>query len=197
MVIVELSKVKGALQLMLGGEFWRTIDPLIFKNPSSLTGSFPSLEEAECHFFALEEKGARPYAVACLAKRNYSTFGLQELLKKRHVSSENAVRVTERLANEGYINDEEWVRSFIRVNSAKKYGVGHIVQKLKSKKIPEDLYAPILDDFFDESAISQQIRDLLETKYKNRDLSDFKEKNKVIASLIRRGFTFEQVFNVL
>jgi SOS response regulatory protein OraA/RecX len=38
---------------------------------------------------------------------------------------------------------------------------------------------------------------LLKTRYSSRDLTQFKERNKVIASLIRKGFSFSIIRKVI
>ena len=65
-----------------------------------------------------------------------------------------------------------------------------IVEECLMKGISEDLSSEVISRFCKEEVFFKSITHLLETKYKDRDLQNLKECQKVINSLIYRGFDY-------
>lgn len=130
-----------------------------------------------------------------LAMRAYYSRELADLLVEKGSTPEIALQVVDELTQLGYINDREWVQGTIRSLTARKYGPKTIAYKLASKGIPENEYEEFLEEV--NQGQSEQIARLLATKYKNRNLSDFKERQKVIAAVMRKGFDLSEVIQAL
>ncbi len=143
-----------------------------------------------------EYKKLKSYALWLLSRQAMPTARLKEKLIKKEFAIENIKKLIEELENWGYLNDREWAKSFARVQQRKNYAWRLVKQKLKMKGIEESIISEIDAD---ASKQDQQgnIRELMMTKYKSRDLTDIKEKNKVIAALMRRGFDYQQIDAVL
>lgn len=122
---------------------------------------------------------------------------LLRALRDRLVSESISERVVEECLKLGYLNDEEWTKSFVRLQSARKLGPRAIAQKLAAKGISKVAAEEALKVSGSKEQQKAAIAKLLSTRYRKRDLSDYKEKRKVVASLIRRGFDPSLIFDCL
>lgn len=122
---------------------------------------------------------------------------LAAALRRRLFSEETIERIVQELTALGVLNDEEWTASFVRFQSRRKMGPRAIAQKLASKGVRGES----LDKAVEEARLGgdqkETILQLLETRYCKRNLSDPKERKKVIASLVRRGFDLPLIFSTL
>src|SRR5207253_3042304 len=116
---------------------------------------------------------------------------------RRLVSKRTIEKLIADFQNAGYINDSEWIASFVRRYWASGTGPQAIVMKLRAKGIPQEAAESAISLVCTDDAQKGKIQRLLGTKYRNKNLSDFKEKQKVIASLIRKGFDYEEITQVL
>lgn len=128
-----------------------------------------------------------------LARRSYSSHELKAELLKQLVPQELIDNVMSEVISAGYINDNDYLESFIRVSQLKKLGPERIIQKLMHKGFKRETIASKLQLHDSKEERITRIKKLLETSYKTKDLTIFKEKQKVIASLIRKGFSFEDI----
>lgn len=184
-----LDVYKKTYSLSIDGDLWRTVHISIFgKKPS-----FPDvqIEELKDHFTRLEYKGARTFLLRRLALKSYHSEELRKALREREVTSATIDKLLEEFQSQGYINDSAWVSSFVRSLRLQRFGSRAIIQKLRMKGISSD---EIEEDATDERA---PIKKLLETRYRSRDLSEKKERDKVIGALARKGFQLDDIFAVL
>jgi regulatory protein len=164
---------------------------ILGKNPS--IPPCASLDELETILNTLLFKGAKNYAIKRLSIKNQPTNEMDKALKERLVPESIREKIIDEFVSLGYINDEDWINGFIRVQLIKKIGPKAIFQKLISKGISSELISEYLEKHSSPETQQQQIKQLLNTRYKSRDLSDHKQKQKVIASLLRKGFDYEAV----
>lgn len=160
-------------------------------------GNLPTFSESEEHLLGLldqmEASGARQWALKKIAAQPVLSQQLEKSLRERGVSPSTIEQIISDFKRVGYLNDEEWIASFVRVQKMKRVGPQMIVQKLKMKGVPAELIAPYMED----DSTKERIKELLKSKYARRDLTDYKEKQKVVASLARKGYSFEDVFQVI
>lgn len=175
------------LTLWIDEEPWREIHTTIF-------GRRPRFENLD-QFAPLEYKCAKNYALKRLSLKNQPSTELRKALLERLVSTETTQKIVDEMIQYGYINDHDWISSFIRVQKAKKMGPRAIEQKLRMKGIPVDQITYAMQEHDSSLSQKERIIDLLNTRYKNRNLSDYKEKQKVIASLVRKGYDLDDIFD--
>jgi len=144
-------------------------------------------------FEILENKKVKAFVYKKLAQKSYSSFELKKLLKEYLVSSRLIDAILDECINLGYINDKDWIDSFIRSAKNKKCGPEWILQKLMSKGIDRETAKNALSR--NDSAENRigRIKSLIDSRYKARDLTDYSEKQKIVCSLIRKGFSFEDI----
>lgn len=96
-----------------------------------------------------------------------------------------------------YIDDEEYVRSFISFNKA-KYGSKKIAYKLTAEKgIDKVLVDNMLEDLMGESFEVEQARTIAEKYVKQKKIVDRSGYKKVGAYLYQKGFDFRIINKVM
>ncbi len=183
---------RNILVITLDDEAFKEVHSSIFGKKPQVPKACESRHAFEEQFSLLEKKCARNFVLRRLAKRSYSSFELSKLLKEHLVAADSVEDVVEGIMREGLVNDKDWIDGFIGRN-LRKEGPKALYLKLKGKGVPEELIAASLQLHEEQSPQGERIRALLESKYRNRDLSSFKERQKVIASLMRKGFEFEEI----
>ena len=142
----------------------------------------------------LDEKGLRHKVIELLARREYS-YG--ELEQKLIPVAENEIviyTVLDWVVEMGLQSDTRFTEMFIRSKALSGYGPVRIRMELKQKYIPADLVERGFDEIQDQINWSEEVDRLIEKKAKNLDLSDTKNKNKVMGFLQRRGFNLDQIY---
>lgn len=184
------------LTIYIDDEPWGNIHTKIFgRNPT-----FPasdSLDDFNEKFKVQEYSKAMKYSLDCLSRRSYPTAQLKNLLLRNFVSLETIEKILVECMRLGYLNDEEWIQRFIKGHLAKHEGSQKILMKLRSKGISSKIVEKYLTNLVDQTDVQKSIEHLLKTKYRKRDLSDFREKQKVFAALVRKGFAFEAISECL
>ena len=97
----------------------------------------------------------------------------------------------------GYINDAEYVRSFIDSRKEKK-SKKEIYAALKQKGVDSDIIEQVFEEMdYGEEDSRQAIEALMRKRNYNPDSADLKEKQKLMGYLMRKGFRYEDVNSVL
>ena len=118
-------------------------------------------------------------------------------LKKLKTEQEEFDAYLERLKEENYLNEERFVRAFIRGHSKKKWGKAKMKSALLQKGINPPLIKKNLDEL-DDAEYKEQIRFLAEKKWKSlKDDSLQKKKQKTIRFLMSKGFETEKIMEAI
>lgn len=187
---------KAFITIFCDEDPWREVHTAIFGKKFTLP-QCQSKEELSQKFQALEYRFAKLYVIRRLSAQNLPSSVLSKSLKERLVSEVTTLKLIEEFQELGYLNDGLWIDSFVRVQSQQKRGPKAIAQKLAMKGIAKDQIATALRTSCSISQQKESLKKLLETRYRQRDLSNFREKQKVIASLIRRGFELSLIIEVI
>lgn len=125
-----------------------------------------------------------------LSRRDHSVKELKTKLL-RTVDEKNAERAIERMLELGYLNDEEYAKKLLDylVNS-KNMSKAFIKQEMYKRGVPSEITSELLS----EAEIDNvgNIKELICTKYKSKLLAEG-GKEKVIASLMRKGFSYSDI----
>lgn len=183
--------------LYINEEAYCDIHTKIFgKNPKfSLKGN--SVSELTEDFHDQEYSNAKRYIFKRLAVKYYHSRELAKILQNFLVSEPTIQRILEKCQTIGFINDQEWVESFIRCRQKRNSGPQEMARKLREKKVPEIEIHQALKKLDNPQLQQQRILTLLTSRYRTRDLKNGKEKHKVIGSLFRRGFDLDQIHETL
>jgi regulatory protein len=107
------------------------------------------------------------------------------LLKLKRLGAEEEVsnKVTKYLSEYGYIDDVDYVESYIRQNERMlKYSIYELSEKLRAKGIKSDIIENKLGDLASSKYEKTIIKKIISTKSKTLD------ENKIKQYLYRRGF---------
>jgi regulatory protein len=135
-------------------------------------------------------KEAKLLLIKKLTMKSYCTGELRRWFHDKGVDETIAEQLLQEFQQQGYLDDSAWLASFVRIQRAKRYGSRTIALKLKQKGFSNEEVAELLHDKSEEEGAIQK---LLETRYRTRDLKNPRERQKVVASLLRRGFQLERI----
>ena len=135
-------------------------------------------------------------AMLCLGRKAYTKRELFDKLLKKEYSEECCEQTIEYLENEGYINDSDYAARYTNdAINLKKHGSVRIKADLRRKGID----AEIIDRLFEEleSPDVETIKTVIEKKAEKLDLSDKKQRDRLIGYLLRRGFRYGEIYSEL
>ena len=131
-------------------------------------------------------KTSREIALGKISRRSYTSWELRRALEKEQVVEADSLVAD--FVQQGYINDAEWLASFIRTEEAKGQGPQAIKSKLYTKGIPREEIETVMASANPKEAILLAIR----KKTHGRSLTAA-TKQKLIAHLSRRGFSWDLI----
>ena len=102
------------------------------------------------------------------------------------------------LVKERYIDEERYARSFIRAKKEyNHWGERKIEQALYMKRIPKDIYQPLLKEICNND-FNDILKSLLQNKKRSvKASSDYELRGKLIRFAMQRGFTYDQITEVM
>lgn len=190
--ILEISPVRSLFCLLLdsGEKIWlRKADMQSF--PFSAGAE---IDEKEFYQFVTlcQYPRALNQAVAMLARRACSTGEIRHKLVSGRYIPDVADLVLYKLEKEKLVNDRDFCEQWIRYRMDCRYGPRRILQELKAKGIPEDMAEEVLASFDPESSDNSAAALALKSWKRVKPGEDRrKSRQKVIASLVRRGFDWD------
>lgn len=188
MEAIFIRKSRDRWEIVIEGESWKEVHPTIFgKKPLFPPFKLDNLQEI---FDAYETKRVKSYLLWLLSRQSYHSDQLRKMLHEKLVQSKTSDKVLTELQNAGYLDDEAWLKSYIQAQK-KRVGLPLIRAKLRAKGIFVNAEETESEDE------KEAILHLFETRYRSKDLSDYKIRQKVIASLMRKGFKYENINAIL
>ncbi len=134
-----------------------------------------------------EIKRAFEKAADYLASRMHSKKELIDKLIKKGFLKAHAEAACEKLSEYGYVNDEAFAKAFVQQNS--KYSKLILENKLRVKGIDKSIISEVIDSVSDDLEL-ELCKKQAEKFAKGKDLSTLNGKQKLYASLARKGFSF-------
>jgi regulatory protein len=139
---------------------------------------------------------AKNAALIYLAKRMLTGKELKDKLKNKGFSGGICDEAVRYFTEIGYINDFDYaLRYATDAIKIKHYGTLKIIRDLRQKGIDTDIINNCISSLGDENL--QSLRLIAEKKSSMLDLSDPKQKNKLVEYLMRRGYKFDEINTVL
>lgn len=146
--------------------------------------SFLSVEEVLTWLGEIEVKLAKASAYRLLALRSYSKAMLLDKLKGKGFSLIPCLKVIGEIEQLGYLSDEEFGKRAVDQKIVQGYGPLYIEKYLQSKGLDPRLARQRMDREKQKQSLMKWARKL-----------KGKEKSKMIAFLLRRGFDFSLIQN--
>lgn len=149
-----------------------------------------SLKEKNCltkdEYEKLMYRVVYNYSIYLLSKKDYFKKDLQDKLKNVFYDIAIVIETMERLEGKGYLDDLSLVEQYIK--NHEKYGRKKLEYELNRKGIPNSIIKEFLDSNIDNEF--QEIEKNIE-KMKDKPL------DKVIVTLMRKGFEYKNIKTVL
>lgn len=125
-----------------------------------------------------------------LKDRDKTEYELRQKLKEGYYPKEVIDKAIAYIKKHSYIDDKRYARNFIEIKKD-RYSIRELRMKLRQKGISLEVLDDILEEYdFDE--VSQIVK-LLERKGFLKKQSDIREKNKVIQSILRKGYAYSAI----
>lgn len=178
-------------EIWLDGEKWREVHCVIFGRKPAFP-ALSSADELQPVFDAFEHRRVKGYVLWRLSTQSYHSEQLAKLLRDRLVQDKTIERVLQEYRNMGFLDDESWLQSFMRTQQ-KRYSLRFILNKLYAKGLSSETIQRLAQEWKNPEEELQVIQHLLNTRYRTKDLTQYKSRQKVIAALVRKGYSFDQV----
>ena len=178
-------------EIFINEEKWREVHRAIFGRKPAFP-PLESLEELPVIFDAFEYRRVKGYVLWRLSTQSYHSEQLAKLLKERLVQNQTITRVLQEYMDIGFLNDEMWLQTFMRSHQ-KRYSLRLILSKLHAKGLSSETVQEVAKNWKDPEVEFHALQHLLQTRYRNKDFSQREIKQKVIAALARKGYSFSQI----
>lgn len=168
-----------------------------FAGTVPVTGEFLTKEEYEALCFAEECSLASVKAVSFLSYGDKTAKQLTEKLRGKGFSKASCAAAVRFCEEKGYIREEEQLQRLMeQLCSQKKYGLRRIRQEVWSRGFSGDAVKAVFDSCASELDFDAALRARIEKLGRNTFLVPEKKKSAV-ASLLRYGFSYEEIRTVL
>lgn len=138
-----------------------------------------------------ELSAARHNALNLLSRREHSQRELRQKLMQRDYSVDVVDSVIERLLQEDFLSDSRYSESYIRMRSAKGYGLLRIYQELRERGVDKTMIDKALaESDIDWAELLQRTHD---KKFPHSSPADARERARRMRFLQQRGFGLDLI----
>ena len=192
---MKISHTKGRgkkIHLLLDDEYQITTDIDFWAENYFKDGTEITQEEWESLTDSIYYKKAVDKCYDLLSRRDHSVKELKTKLL-RTVDEKNVDKAIEKMLELGYLDDEKYARNLVKyLAQTRNMSKNHIKQEMFKRGIPNEIINSVMEDYeFDNVSC---VVDLILTKYRNK-LNNEDGNKKVIASLMRKGFSYSDIKN--
>ncbi|MCR4903488.1 MAG: recombination regulator RecX [Butyrivibrio sp.] len=144
-------------------------------------------------------KRAIKRAMNLLQKKDYTEYKLRQKLSEGLYTPDCIDAALNYVKSYNYVNDERYASDYINYYIELR-SKNRIIQDLTSKGISKDILIPLMEEAYanrdDDIELNQAVELLRKKKY-DPDNCDFKEKQRLMAFLARKGFTTSVIKSAL
>jgi len=191
MRITEIVKAKSTrYTIYVDNEYWYIIDLEIVMKNNLEVGMFVDEDFLEDIKYQAQKRKARERAYYLLGYRDHSKKELYDKLLKS-ASPEVCLEIIELVEGQGLLDDEEYANKLARhYANQKKLGLKRAVFEMYKKGIDKEMATQAYLDC--EVDPIEQIILIINKKY-SYCLDDFKGKQKLIAAVMRLGYSYDDI----
>lgn len=191
------SRRKRLTQLYLDGEEAVKVDTEVFERSGLCIGATLTDEALRELLEASERRRAKEKALYLLEHSSHSKKELERKIARTTVSREAAKEAADRMEELGLVNDETYGENLARALFERKgFGTRRVRQELMAKGLDRELIARLLEEYADEDRTQENIRAVLEKKYRGYR-EDESVKRRAVAGLQRLGYSFDEIRRVM
>ena len=204
-MILTAKPGKGEkIHLSLDGEYIATVNADYWFTCGIKSGAEITSEQLDELLSESARRKMMNKALDLLSMRDYSRRELSDKLvtkaweKKEQKDmdlgslKQQASDICDRLEELGLLNEERFARAYVDELLRRK----HLSKSgLKTALIQKGVQRDIIETVLEEVEVDpvEQVRELLATKFKNRDLSDEKQKTRTVNALLRLGYRYGEI----
>lgn len=141
------------------------------------------------------KKRAVKYAMQLLLKKDYTVKELTDRLLRAGYSENCAGHALDYVASYGYVNDENYARRYLETYSNRK-SMRKMQMELRQKGISDEIIEAAAEAAEMECE-QDTLRYYAEKKARSLDLSQDKDRQKLLRFLVGRGFSFSDAKTVM
>ena len=192
------------IHLSLDGEYIATVNADYWFTCGIKSGSEVTPQQLEELLAESARRKMMNKALDLLSMRDYSRRELSDKLvtkaweKKEQKDmdlgslKQQASDICDRLEELGLLNEERFARSYVDELLRRKHlSKSGLKTALIQKGVQRDIIETVLEEV--EVDPGEQVRELLAPKFKNRDLSDEKQKTRTVNALLRLGYRYGEI----
>ena len=186
--ILELDKKRN--KIYIDGEFAF----VLYKGELKDYDIKPGMSLSESNYAEITEvllpKRCKLRAMNLLQKKDYTEKQLRDKLAEGLYPKDILEDAIHYVKSYRYLDDERYARDYVTYHLPTR-SKNRIIQDLSGKGIDKGIFMPIIEEIYDEEGEDpelEQIRKLLIKKSYDADSADYKEKQKIMAFLMRKGF---------
>ncbi len=198
--IVELDKKR--CKVYIDGEFAFVLYKGELRTYSIKSGIDISRELYDEILGTVLSKRAKLRAMNLLQKKDYTEKQLRDKLAEGLYPQDIVDEAIEYVRGYRYLDDERFVRDYVTYHMTTR-SRNRIIQDLTQKGIKKEIIIPILEEVYEEendssgvSVEEEQIAKLLSKKHYSPEM-DFKDKQKIMAFLLRKGYSMDSIRHVM
>jgi regulatory protein len=191
MIITEARRRRRSLYLLVfDGREGPTVDVRTFDESAYRVGGSITEEQLAALLETSEYNRARERALYLLGLRDYACKELEKKLLTE-ARAEIAAQVVERLAEVGLLDDERYAARLAQsLSRSKQYPKRRVAQELQRRGVDRETASYAAEEV--DCADWKLALALIEKRYYNK-MTDRESRQKVMASLARRGFSYEAI----
>lgn len=188
MIITDIKPGrKGNILVYADGKYILSVPREIFLKSGMNRGSKIDEREIENINFEIDSFKAKSRALNLLSYRAHSKKELQDKLKRR-LDEKSAKIAADKMEQIGLLNDENYARDFAsHLQKNKMYAKKRISYELSKKGIDEEIISEVLNNL----ELSED--ETLEKAVSKKSIENEKEKRRLIAHLMRLGYSWSQI----
>lgn len=182
------------IHIHIDGEYLLTVDEDFWFSSGYVSGD--EIDDGDLVAFK-EAAGSRlafNSAMFSLDMRDHSEREIRQKLSRKY-DEKSVDTAVEKLLDLGLVNDRRYAELLTReLFERKKYGKNRVRSELFRKGIASDIINEVLEEYENENEPDnvQTIVDIIRKKYYNK-LIDEKSRQKVVAALVRLGYSFSDI----
>lgn len=201
MLVTELKELeKSKIKVYLDGEVSFTLYTSDLKSIDLKIGE----ELSVAHYEEIINQTIYPRAIqktlAILKFKDRTEQELRRKLKEADYPEEVIIRVINYMKEYGYLNDERFTSLYVKSRKStksKQFIKSELLQKGLDKSMIDEVLEIEYSEDAEEDAELLAIKKAITKKTKTPQLLTFEEKQKLIASLFRKGFDINKIKKIL
>ena len=134
-------------------------------------------------------------AVDVLSRKPVTARDMVDILEQKGYDNDVSASVTHELTELGYIDDEAYARLYMDYAAERHYGPAKIRYELGRHGVSSHVIADVMDEREDDPI--EELAQMVLSKYRDCDLHDMKQCQRVTRYLASRGYGFDVIGEVI